>query len=87
MRMMGTWLVAAFLTVAGGAVYAGGPTEAHPCYGVADCKTRTSRQEFSKCIKANADEASQNTECAAFRKDKNAYMSKHGISGLDELFK
>lgn len=67
-------------------VYAGGPKETHPCYGVADCKTKTSREEFSACIKANKEEAQANAECAKFRKDKPAYMKKNGTSGLEELF-
>ena len=66
--------------------YAGGPKETHPCYEVADCKNKSSREEFSACVKANKDEANANAECAEFRKDKPAYMKKHGISGLESLF-
>jgi hypothetical protein len=67
-------------------VFAGGPKETHPCYEVADCKTKASREEFSACIKANKEEAAANAECAEFRKDKPAYMKKNGISGLEALF-
>jgi hypothetical protein len=65
---------------------AGGPTEAHPCYGVDDCKVKTSREEFSKCVKAHVEEANQIASCAEFRKDKKAYMEKHGIPSLESLF-
>ncbi|MDJ0807281.1 MAG: hypothetical protein QNJ78_10650 [Gammaproteobacteria bacterium] len=67
-------------------VNAGGPKETHPCYGVADCKTQTSRKDFSKCVKANKEEANANAACAEFRKDKKAYMEKHNIQGLESLF-
>ncbi len=67
-------------------VNAGGPTETHPCYEVADCKTQSSRKEFSKCIKENKEEADSNAECAEFRKDKEAYMEQKGIPGLEALF-
>lgn len=67
-------------------VNAGGAKETHPCYGVADCKTQPSQKEFSKCIKANKEEADSNAACAEFRKDKKAYMEKHGITGLEGLF-
>lgn len=67
-------------------VYAGGPKATHPCYEVADCKTKSSREEFSACVKANVDKANANAECAEFRKDKPAYMKKNGISGLEALF-
>ncbi len=67
-------------------VFAGGPKETHPCYNVADCKTKTSRKEFSACIKANKKEAAANAECAEFRKDKPAYMKKKEISGIEQLF-
>ncbi len=67
-------------------VNAGSPKETHPCYGVADCKTQTSRKEFSKCVKANKEEADSNAECAKFRSDKKAYMKEHGITGLEALF-
>lgn len=66
--------------------YAGGPKETHPCYNVADCKIKTSKEEFSACVKANNEEAEANTECAEFRKDKPAYMKKKGISDLKDLF-
>lgn len=65
---------------------AGGPKDTHPCYDVADCKTQTSRETFSKCVKANVDQANQIAQCAEFRKDKKAYMQKHGIDGVDSLF-
>ncbi len=67
-------------------VYAGGAKNTHPCYDVADCKTEASKKEFSQCIKKNKEVANANLECAAFRKDKPAYMSNHGISGVDALF-
>jgi hypothetical protein len=65
---------------------AGGPTEDHPCYAVDDCKVKTSREEFSKCVKAHLEEANQIESCAEFRKDKKAYMEKHGIPSLESLF-
>jgi deoxycytidylate deaminase len=64
----------------------GAPKTEHPCYEVADCQTRTSREEFSKCVKANVEEANAIEACAEFRKDKPAYMQKHGIDGVDSLF-
>ena len=72
--------------VAAPLVQAGGATEQHPCYEVADCKTKDSREEFSACIKANKAEADANAACAEFRGDKDAYLNKHGISGIDSLF-
>jgi hypothetical protein len=66
--------------------FAGGPKATHPCYNVADCKAKTSREEFSACIKANEKEAAANAECAEFRKDKPAYMKQNGISGIEALF-
>ena len=68
-------------------VLAGGPTEAHPCYAVADCKTQASQQEFSACVKAHQAEADALPACAEYRKDKDAYMKAHGIPNLDALFK
>jgi hypothetical protein len=67
-------------------VLAGGPTEAHPCYAVADCKTKAAQPEFSACIKAHQAEADALPACAEFRKDKDAYMKAHGIANLGELF-
>jgi hypothetical protein len=66
--------------------FAGGPKETHPCYGVADCKTKGSKQEFSACIKAHKAEADANAACAEFRKDKQAYLQSKGIADLKELF-
>jgi hypothetical protein len=68
------------------AAHAGPPKPEHPCYDVADCKTQTSRQTFSACIKANKDEASSNETCATFRKDKDAWLKEHGVSTVDALF-
>jgi hypothetical protein len=65
---------------------AGAPKPAHPCYDVADCKTQTSRQTFSACVKANKQEASSNEKCANFRKDKDAWLKEHGVPNLDALF-
>ena len=67
-------------------VNAGAPKSTHPCYGVADFKVETSKKEFSQCIKKNKEKANANLECAAFRKDKKAYMGNHGITGVDALF-
>ena len=67
-------------------VNAGSPKKEHPCYAVADCKMQTSRKDFSKCVKANVEEANANAECAKFRKDKKAYMEEKGITGLEALF-
>lgn len=67
-------------------VIAAGPKELHPCYDVADCKTKGSKKEFSMCIKANLEEANANAECTDFRKDKQAYMEKKGIPGLESMF-
>jgi hypothetical protein len=80
--------VTAVLTVcvATTALATGAPKPEHPCYEVADCKTQGSRETFSACIKANLDEANANHACAEFRKDKPAYMEKHGIDGLESLF-
>lgn len=72
--------------VSSAAAFAGGPTPAHPCYDVADCKTKGSQEEFSACIKANEDAANANPACAAFRADKKAYMQAHGIGGVKDLF-
>ncbi len=66
--------------------FAGAPKSSHPCYDVADCKSQTSKKDFSQCIKAHKEEADKNTACAAFRSDKQAYMKKMGMSGPDELF-
>lgn len=73
------------LLVAGG-VQAGGPKPAHPCYGVADCKTQGSQKEFSGCIKENVAEADAIADCAAFRKDKDAWMKEKGVADLSALF-
>ncbi len=67
-------------------VLAGGPTASHPCYAVADCKTKASQPEFSACIKANQAAADAIPACVAFRKDKDAYMKAHGIANLEALF-
>jgi hypothetical protein len=74
------------LFAASAAFATGAPKPEHPCYAVADCKTQASREAFSACVKANADEANANQACAEFRKDKPAYMKKHGIDGVDSLF-
>ncbi|MGB5735528.1 MAG: hypothetical protein WBM40_13915 [Thiohalocapsa sp.] len=71
---------------ASGAFATGAPKPEHPCYEVADCKTQGSRKEFSACVKAHPEEANANAACAAFRKDKPAYMEQHGIDGVDSLF-
>jgi hypothetical protein len=71
---------------AAGAQATGAPKPEHPCYAVADCKTQGSRETFSKCVKANLEEASAIEACAEFRKDKPAYMQKHGIDRVDSLF-
>jgi hypothetical protein len=71
---------------AAAALATGAPKPEHPCYEVADCKTQGSRQAFSKCVKANVDQANAIPACAEFRKDKPAYMDKHGIDGVDALF-
>jgi hypothetical protein len=76
--------LAAFLAAT--AVQAGGPTPDHPCYDVADCKTQTSQEAFSACIKANKAEADANEDCATFRKDKDAWLEEHGFSELADLF-
>jgi hypothetical protein len=68
------------------AAQAGAPKAEHPCYGVADCATKGSQQEFSACIKANKAEADANEACAAFRKDKDAWMKEHGYPDLGALF-
>lgn len=68
------------------AVHAGAPKPEHPCYGVADCKTQSSQEAFSACIKDNKEEADANEVCAAFRKDKDAWLKGHGFSKLDDLF-
>ncbi|MEN8165862.1 MAG: hypothetical protein ABFR65_00105 [Pseudomonadota bacterium] len=67
-------------------VFAGGPKESHPCYEVADCKTKGSKKEFSMCVKANLEEANANVKCAEFRKDKKGYMEQEGIPGLESMF-
>ncbi len=67
-------------------VLAGGPLPDHPCYNVADCKAQTSREAFSKCIKAHAEEANADAACAAFRADKSAYLKAHGLDSVDALF-
>jgi hypothetical protein len=77
---------AACLLAASGAFATGAPKPEHPCYDVADCKTQGSREDFSACIKANVEEANANTACAEFRKDKPAYIEKHGIESVDSLF-
>jgi hypothetical protein len=79
-------LATASLLIVGAAAQAGAPTPQHPCYDVADCKTRDSRETFSECVKANVDQANAMPACAEFRKDKPAYMEKHGIDGVDSLF-
>lgn len=79
-----TLSIAAFL--AAGVAQAGGPTPAHPCYEVADCKTKTSQPEFSACIKENKAEADAIQACADFRKDKDAWMKANGVSDLKALF-
>lgn len=66
--------------------FAGGPKESHPCYGVADCKSKSSKEEFSACIKANKAEADADAACAEFRKDKQAYLHSKGIADLKDLF-
>ena len=86
MKKLVFFIVVAVATSLATPVNAGGPKETHPCYSVADCKTQTSRKDFSKCIKAHKEEANTNAECAEFRKDKQAYMKKHGITGLEALF-
>lgn len=68
------------------AVQAGGPKPEHPCYGVADCRSQTSQEAFSACIKANKEEAGANEACAAFRKDKDAWLKEQGFSKVDDLF-
>ena len=68
------------------ASHAGPPKPEHPCYDVADCKTQPSRKDFSACIKANKEEASQNETCANFRKDKDTWLKQNGVSDLDALF-
>jgi hypothetical protein len=68
------------------AVQAGPPKPEHPCYEVADCKTETSRKDFSACVKANKEEANQNETCANFRKDKDTWLKEKGVANLDALF-
>ena len=86
-RTFTPWLaVLTLAAVAAGPVAAGGPKESHPCYGVADCKSQPSQKEFSACIKANKAEADANADCAAFRKDKDAWMKANGVGDLAELF-
>jgi hypothetical protein len=77
---------AACLFAASAAFATGAPKPEHPCYDVADCKTQGSREDFSACIKANVEEANANAACAEFRKDKPAYIEKHGIESVDALF-
>ena len=67
-------------------LFAGGPKDTHPCYDVADCKSKSSKEEFSACIKANKAEADANAACAEFRKDKQAYLKSKGIPDLKALF-
>ncbi|MDX2506736.1 MAG: hypothetical protein QNL62_19995 [Gammaproteobacteria bacterium] len=66
--------------------FAGGPKATHPCYDVADCKSQTTKKDFSKCIKEHKEEAGKNAACAAFRSDKGAYLKEAGMSSTDELF-
>lgn len=68
------------------AVQGGGPKPEHPCYGVADCKNQRSQEAFSACIKANKAEADASPACAAFRKDKEAWLKEHGFPDLGALF-
>jgi hypothetical protein len=79
-------LIGCALALIAAGAQAGGPKPEHPCYDVADCKKEGSRPDFSKCVKSNLDEANANAACAEFRKDKPAYMEKHGIDGLESLF-
>jgi hypothetical protein len=81
-----TILIACALALLATAAQAGAPKPEHPCYEVADCKKEGSRPAFSQCVKSNLDAANANAACAEFRKDKPAYMKKHGIDGLDSLF-
>ena len=69
-----------------GTAQAGAPKPEHPCYGVADCKTKDSRDAFSEGIKANKEEADANPACAAFRKDKDSWLQENGLPGVDSLF-
>ncbi|MEA3411797.1 MAG: hypothetical protein U9R74_09680 [Pseudomonadota bacterium] len=80
------WILSGALVFTVGLAHAGGPKDTHPCYGVADCKSQTSKETFSKCVKANVDQANQIPQCADFRNDKKAYMKEHGIDGVDSLF-
>lgn len=68
------------------AAQAGAPKPDHPCYDVADCKSQDSRKTFSACIKENKAEADANEACAAFRKDKDAWLKEHGMDSVDSLF-
>jgi hypothetical protein len=86
MKKLALVFVVAFSLGLASPLFAGGPKESHPCYEVADCKTMNSRKEFSNCVKANKAEADANAACAEFRKDKPAYMNKHGIANLEDLF-
>ena len=83
-KLLTVFAASALLTAV--SVQAGGPKPEHPCYDVADCKTQTSRQTFSACVKANKEEASNNEKCATFRKDKDAWLKEHGVPNLDALF-
>ena len=74
------------LCTASAAFATGAVKPEHPCYDVADCKSKASRKEFSACIKENSDEAKANTGCADFRKDKPAYLQEHGLDDVDALF-
>ena len=78
--------IALVALVAVTAVQAGGPKPEHPCYGVADCKSQTTQEAFSACIKTNSKEADANEACAAFRRDKDAWLKEHGFSKLGDLF-
>jgi hypothetical protein len=83
-RLMLLCALASLLAVS--TAQAGGPKPEHPCYAVADCKTKTSQKEFSACIKANKEEAKANETCASFRKDKDAWLKSNGVPNVKALF-
>jgi|GEM_PF-4945446 hypothetical protein len=76
----------AFTLGATNIAFAGGPKSSHPCYDVADCKTQTSREDFSACIKEHDEDASANPVCSSFRNDKETYLKLMGMESVDELF-
>ncbi|RUM92570.1 MAG: hypothetical protein DSZ28_09530 [Thiothrix sp.] len=86
MTKTATTLLLAFTLGAASATFAGGPKSSHPCYNVADCKSQTSKKDFSACIKEHEEDASANPVCSSFRNDEETYLKLMGMESVDELF-